>query len=197
MTYIERLEKLIKDNDGVITTKMVETEGIHREYLNKLVKQGKLERVKYGIYISPDIWEDKMFIYQLRRDKLIYSHETALYLNGLTDRDPLEYSITVPTGYNTSKLKEEGFIVHSIKEELFETGIIYIKTTFGNTVKTYNKERTICDILRDRKKQDPAVFIESLKNYFHDKEKDVNKLMKYAQQFKVENILRPYWEVLI
>ncbi len=43
-----------------------------------MILEGNLERVAHGIYITPDAWEDKMMIYQLRKNKMIYSHETAL-----------------------------------------------------------------------------------------------------------------------
>lgn len=122
MSNAKTLEELIKSRGGVITTKSVEDNNIHREYLSELTRQGKLERVAYGVYITPDVWEDKMLIHQLRKKKMIYSHETALFMNDLTDREPLAYSVTVPFGYNDSRLKKEGLIVHTVKQELFELG---------------------------------------------------------------------------
>ncbi|MCD5413409.1 MAG: type IV toxin-antitoxin system AbiEi family antitoxin domain-containing protein [Clostridiales bacterium] len=197
MTGSKKLEELIEKSGGVITTKLVETHNIHRQYLGELVKEGKLERVAYGVYITPDVWEDKMYNYQIRKGKMIYSHETALYLLDLTDRDPLSYSITVPYGYNASRLKKEGLIIHSVKKELFNLGMCMKKTIFGNEVKTYNMERTICDVVRDRNNQDVAVVSEALKRYINRKDKDINKLMNYARLFRIENVLRPYLEVLL
>lgn len=197
MTGSKKLEELIEKSGGVITTKLVETHNIHRQYLGELVKEGKLERVAYGVYITPDVWEDKMYNYQIRKGKMIYSHETALYLLDLTDRDPLSYSITVPYGYNASRLKKEGLIIHSVKKELFNLGMCMKKTIFGNEVKTYNMERTICDVVRDRNNQDVAVVLEALKRYINRKDKDINKLMNYARLFRIENVLRPYLEVLL
>lgn len=197
MTGVNRLKKLIQKHGGIITTSIVEKNNIHREYLNSLVKEGELERVSRGIYITPDVWEDRLLINQLKRTRMIYSHETALYLHDLTDRDPLKYVVTVPQGYNPSRLKEEGFIIHTIKKEWFELGLCIKKTTFGNEVKTYNMERTICDILRDRNNQDPAIINDSIKRYFSRKEKDLNKLMKYAKELRIETVLRTYSEVLL
>ena len=48
----------------------------------------------------------------------VFSHETALFFHDLTDREPLEYTVTVKTGYNPSKLKAEGVQVFTIKAEL-------------------------------------------------------------------------------
>src|SRR6056297_316507 len=197
MTGSEELKMLIEKSGGIITTKFVESNHIHRQYLSKFVIEGKLERVAYGVYITPDVWEDKMAIYQLRKGKIIYSHETALYLLDLTDRDPLVYSVTVPYGYNASRLKKEGLITHTVKKELFELGVCIKKSAFGNDIKTYDMERTICDILRDRNNQDAAIVTEALKRYSNRQDKDINKLMKYAGLFRIENVLRPYLEVLL
>lgn len=197
MTNLEKLEELINSSKGVITTKMINAQGFHREYLREFVRQGKLERVKHGIYITPEMWEDKMLINQLRKEKMIYSHETALFLHELTDRDPLAYCVTVPTGYNTSKLNQDGLIVYTIKKELLELGICKKETVFGNEVKTYNMERAICDILRDRNNQDAALVSDALKKYIQRKDKDLNQLMQYAALLRIEKVLRTYLEVLL
>jgi predicted transcriptional regulator of viral defense system len=197
MTGVKELKILIKKNNGVITTKWVEENGIHREYLRELVRDGELERVAHGIYITPDIWEDQLMILQLRKKKMIYSHETALFLHDLTDRDPVQYVATVPHGYNPTRLKNEGLIIHTVKKELFYLGECIMETNFGNKVKTYDLERTICDILRDRNNQDPAVVNDAIKRYFSRKDKNLNKLMKYASLLRIESVLRPYLEVMI
>lgn len=197
MTGTEKLEALIKSSKGVITTKHADNHDIHREYLSEFVRQGKLERIAHGIYITQEVWEDKMLLYQLRKGKMVYSHETALFLNDLTDRDPVAYCVTVPTGYNTSKLKQDGLIVHTIKKELLDLGICTKQTTFGNDIRTYNMERTICDILRDRKNQDVAVVSDALKRYVRRSDKDLNRLMRYAGILRIEKVLRNYLEVLL
>lgn len=197
VTGAKRLKKLIHEHRGIITTSIAAESNIHREYLNKMVKVGELERVSRGIYIAPDVWEDRLLINQLKRTKMIYSHQTALYLHDLTDRDPLNYVVTVPQGYNPSKLKEEGFIIHTTKKEWFELGLSTKKTIFGNEVKTYDMERTICDILRDRNNQDPTNVSDAIKRYFIRKDKDLYRLMKYAKALRIETVLRPYSELLL
>lgn len=197
MSKKKELKKIIEEYDGIVTTKIVEDNNIHREYLSKMVKEGDLERVAYGVYITPETWEDQMMILQLKRKKMIYSHETALYLNDLTDRDPTSYVVTVPNGYNPTRLKEDGLVVHTVKKELFHLGMCYRETIFGNQVKTYNKERAICDVFRDRNNQDPAIVIDSIKRYMSSNEKDLNKLMKYAELMRVKEVIRPYLDVIL
>lgn len=197
MTGIKKLEALIKSSKGIITAKLAEAHGVHREYLSEFVRQSKLERIAHGIYITPEVWEDKMLLHQIRKSKMVYSHETALFLNDLTDRDPVAYCVTVPTGYNTNKLNQEGLIVHTIKKELLDLGVCTKQTIFGNDIRTYNMERTICDILRDRNNQDAAVVSDALKRYVRRSDKDLNRLMKYAGILRIGKILRNYLEVLL
>ena len=62
MTGTEKLEALINNSKGVITSKLAAYHDIHREYLSEFVRQGKLERIAHGIYITPDVWEDNFFL---------------------------------------------------------------------------------------------------------------------------------------
>ena len=196
MGHKERLINLIKQKDGLVITREAEMLGIPRKYLSIFAKEGLLERVAHGVYVSPETFEDEMYILQARDSKAIFSHDTALYLHDLTDRDPLEYSVTIPTGYNGSRLREAGINVYSIKKDLHELGVIELKTQFGRPIKAYNKERTICDIVRNRNNMDIAVLNEALKRYMGSKGKNISLLLKYAKELGVQNIIRKYMEIL-
>jgi len=148
MTMPNKLQSVFKQNGGIVTTEQANEAGVSNERLRLLVHSGELERVTTGVYILPDIFVDKMYIYQLRRSKIIYSCETALFLHGLTDFDPISYMVTVPTGYNPTRLQQDGFTAFTIKRDLHEIGVIKITTMFGNSVTAYDMERTICDCLR-------------------------------------------------
>lgn len=126
-----------------------------------------------------------------------FSHETALFFHDLTDRDPLAYSITVKTGYNPTRLKDEGVQVFTIKAELHEVGLTTAQTPFGHDVPVYDMERTICDVLRSRSHIEMQTFQDALKAYARRKDKDLRTLVRYAKLFRVEKILRQYLEVLL
>lgn len=197
MAMPNELQSLLKQNGGIVTTAQANEVGVSNERLRLLVHSGDLERVATGIYILPDEFADKMFIVQLRRPKIIYSHETALFLHELTDRDPISYMVTVPTGYNPTRLREDGFTVFTIKRELHEIGVAKLTTMFGNSVTVYDMERTICDCLRSRNNLDIAVVTDAIKRYAKRKDKNLNKLMQMAETFKVTKLLRAYMEVLL
>lgn len=194
---MNKLKSLLKKNDGILTTSEANAVGIHNERLRLLVKNGTLERVSHGVYASPDILPDKMYIFQKRRPKLIYSHETALFLHNLTDRDPINYSVTVPRGYNNKSLIKDGITVFSVKPDLYKRDVITMETAFGHKVSVYGLERTICDCIRSRNQMDIAVVTQALKEYSKRKDKNLNLLMKIAQDFGITKVIRSYLEVLL
>ncbi|MDR2399896.1 MAG: type IV toxin-antitoxin system AbiEi family antitoxin domain-containing protein [Endomicrobium sp.] len=194
---MNQLKYLFKKKGGILTASEANAVGISNERLRLLVKDGVLERVAYGIYALHDILPDKMYIFQKRKPKLIYSHETALFLHNLTDRDPINYSATVPSGYNTKGLKKDGLAVFFIKSDLYKKNIVTMETNFGHKVSVYGLERTICDCIRSRNKMDIAVVTQALKQYSKRKDKNLSLLMKIAGEFDITKILRGYMEVLL
>ena len=197
MSLPDNLQSILSQNGGTITTAQANLVGISNERLRLLVKSGDLDWITFGVYISPDEFADKMYATQLRRPKIIYSHETSLFLHDLTDRDPINYTVTVPTGYNTTRLRADGFTVFTIKRELHEVGVTLLSTMFGNEVAVYGLERTICDCLRSRNQMDIAVVTDAVKRYARCKEKNLNTLMQMAETFNVTKPLRSYMEVLL
>jgi predicted transcriptional regulator of viral defense system len=193
----KELRKILTAKGGMITAADANKNGVSNERLRLLVKSGDLERAAFGVYILPDEFVDKMYAAQLRRSKIIYSHETALFLHDLTDRDPVSYTVTVPTGYNAVKLREDGFTVFTIKKELHSVGTTELTTIFGHTVAAYGLERTICDCLRSRNQMDIAIVTDAIKRYSRRKDKKLNTLMQMAETFGVVKPLRSYLEVLL
>ena len=67
---------------------------------------------------------------------------------------------------------------------------------FGNEIRIYDKERTICDCIRKRDVLDRNIVIEAVKRYAKEKGNDYAELLRYAELFNVRNIVRQYMEVL-
>lgn len=197
MADLDSLKKIVRDN-GYLYTKDVTKAGIRREYLKKYLDRGSLIRESRGIYSFADSMSDEFALLQSRCKKGIFSYGTALYFNGLSDRFPQMISMTVPKNYNVFYLKEELLHVefHRIKPSLWDIGIIEINSPQGGKIKIYNKERCICDIIRNRKWTDPQVFTQALKGYFASKDRDNIQLIEYAKKFHIENKVQEYMEIL-
>lgn len=197
MKYSEKLHELINKKNGIITTKEIAELGIPRQYLNIFIEKKILERLERGIYITPKTFEDEMYIIQKKYQKIVFSHETALYIHNMTDRDPINYTVTLPQGYNLKGLQNYNIKIHWTKKENYNLGLIKKTSNFGREIKTYDIERTICDIVKNRNNMDKDIFKNSLKNYISKKEKNLNKLIEYSKKLKIEKILRKYLEMNI
>lgn len=192
-----KLDQLAEKHGGFLRTADAEAQGINRPMLAKYVAEKEYERVARGIYMGPDTWADDYYILQLRYPKLIFSHLSALRLHDLTDYLPRRAHVTLWTGYNPGKLSADGAKVYTVKRELHELGLTTMQTYFGNTIRVYDVERTICDILRSRNRIATQAFFQGIKEYSQLPDKDWNKLIDYARAFNVERILTHYMEVLL
>lgn len=197
MTYREQLLQLFQQQNGLVLTRDVEDAKIPRNYLTLLTREGIIERVNYGVYVTPEAFEDELYALQARNRHIIFSHETALYFHDLTDRDPITWTVTIPSGYNGQYLSEKGVQVYSIKKELHSLGVMEGATPFGRPIRIYNPERTLCDLVRNRSTMDSALIHDAMKRYLSSREKNIPLLLRYAGQLRVESLIRQQVEILL
>lgn len=74
-------------------------------------------------------------------------------------------------------------------------GLITVSTPQGFKVNAYDKERCICDIIKNRKSIDKQIYVQAIKEYFNGNY-DHRKLLKYAKIFNIEDKVRVYMEVM-
>lgn len=189
--------KEMKLNNNIITTKRAIELGFSKALLPKYEKEGLIERVRQGIYILPESVHDDMYTLMLRSENIIFSHESALFLLELTERTPFENSVTIPSDTSLPESVSGECKCYYIQPKLHRLGMIYAKTTFGNQVRCYNAERSICDLLRSRNRMDEETVLGSLKKYAAWKDKNINRLSEYAVTFHIEKKLKSYLEVLL
>lgn len=195
MNELTRIRSMAAVN-GMISSKQVREAGIHPHYLQQLVQSGELQQISRGIYMRSDSWEDDFFLFQQRYQRGIFSHDTALYLHGYTDRTPIKYTMTFPTNYHTPSLEEEPLIIHRTIQKNYALGLTEIPSPSGNLLQVYDLERTLCDIVRGSG-SDIQIVNDAMKRYAAAKEKDIHKLMQYADQLRVKPKIMRYMEVLL
>ena len=123
MSEKELVMELIQKQNGVITSSEAAAAGINNKTLQRMQKSGEIERIEHGMYMDPNLMEDEYLLTQYRCRKGIFSHETALYFHDLTDRTPLQFMLTIPSGYNTRLLKEkEKYKFFYIAEKIHAVG---------------------------------------------------------------------------
>lgn len=193
----EKLDALLREaGDGTLTTAQINRAGLHRSVLQELVRSGKLYRVGRGLYLQSDAWEDDFSLLQRKYARGIYSYDTALYLLGYSDRTPARYTMTFPKGYHAASLEQENLIVKRVVPKNYDVGITEICSPSGNPIRVYELERTLCDVLRGSG-SDIQIVGPAMKRYAASKEKNIHKLMQYAEQLRVKPKVLRYLEVLL
>lgn len=103
----------------------------------------------------------------------------------------------MPRGYNPSRNKIDSLSIRYISDKnIYNLGICNIKTMFGNAIRTYDEERTICDLIKYRKKYDSETFIKAVK-YYAKRINNQSILLKYAKALGVEEKVFEIMELLI
>lgn len=193
---MNEIEKMI-DESGMITTKDVTQKNQSKSEFYNYLKQNNFEQISRGIYASKDAWVDQLLIAHIRCPKAVISHDVALHYYGLVDREPAVTTLTIYSGYNTSRLKAAGYKVFFVKKEYLELGKMEVIDLDGNAIPMYDLERTMCDLVRNRNSFELQDFNTALKTYARKKGKNLTKLFEYAQKLRVEKLMRSYMEVLL
>jgi hypothetical protein len=192
----DELMEMSEKNAGYLFTSEVINQGISKTYLASFIRENEFEKVAHGIYASADIWPDELFVLQKMSPKIVYSCETAMYLNGLTDREYHKVQVTVPRGYNASHLRKRGIEVVKKPEDIYFLGQTQIESGFGNILTVYDKERCVCDAIINRLKMDIQSFQAVIKEYMGDSSKNLTLLVQYAEHMKIRDEIMKYVEVL-
>ena len=104
--------------------------------------------------------------------------------------------MTFPRGYNAPSLKNENVQIIRVKKENYYLGIISGKSFYGNPVRLYNIERTLCDIVRGEG-SDVQIVLDAMKRYAKYENKNINLLFEYAEQLHVKKKVLRYMEILL
>ena len=187
----------INKNSGAVRAKDAVRNGVSREMLSLLTKQGLLVREAPGVYSTQDAAFDDLFVLQRRDPRIVFSHETALYLHNMAERVPMAHSVSIPSNKRLSPQMKCECKVYYVKDELFNMGIVEVSSHLGHNVRAYNVERTVCDILRSKNRIDSQTVTAALRCFAALPKKDIGKFGEYAEKFGVLSLARKYLEVLL
>lgn len=195
MDHKDKILNYLKDNNGVITTQYCREEGIPSVYLTRLVEENILTRVDRGIYISKQGNYDEYYFFQHKFKKTVFSYETALYLQGLTDKIPQLMEASVPYSYKINN-PPNNVKIYYVKSDISNMGAIEVKTIYQNMVRVYNIERIICDFIQNKSSVDPEIYTKTIREYASSKNPDINKLFVYAKKMRIIDKVRNTMEVI-
>lgn len=192
----ENYIKIINKNNGIITAKEAEKKGISRVYLKKMTDEGFIQRIEHGIYATDKFIYDEYYIFGLKHSNIVFSYNTALYLQDMTERTPTKMDVTTKRSTNLSLYKDR-INLYRVNDDILDLGKCKIKTIYGNIVTAYNLERTVCDIINNKSTIDIEIANKSIKKCIKSKSFDANKMFDYAKKMKIYEKVKNYMEAII
>lgn len=193
---LQQIEKLFARSGGIACTAEIVATGCSKTTIASYVRAGELERISHGVYSLKGTVVDEQYVLQLRSPRIVFSHGTALWMNGLTDRQPFEMSVTIASGHPLAVALRHDCRCHYVQSHLVEVGVCLLKTEHGHEVRCYNAERTLCDMVRDENKVGIEELVQGLKLYAMRRNKNLPELMRIAALFGIEAEMSRYMGVL-
>jgi predicted transcriptional regulator of viral defense system len=166
-------------------------------HLRKLIKSSIVSRVKRGLFRlndSPRVFQEAEVARMI--PKGIFCTFTAWSYYELTTHVPAEYHIAIPRtikivlpGYPPVKLYYYGI-------ETFDIGKTSTEIN-GSLVNVYDIERSVCDAVKFRNKIGTDMLSEILHNYIRRKDKNLDKLLKYATGLRISKTLNQLLQIML
>lgn len=193
----QQYKKIFAEHGGMMRTKELESENIRYRHIHQLLENNQITKVRYGYYQwnDPNNYKELDTTLRLFPDAIICM-DNALYYYGYTDRTPDEWHLAVSKHSNKSRFGIDSLPVkpHYVEPALLELGLT-TATIDGHTVRIYDRERIICDCLRNRQKMDRGMFSLAVQRYIADQYKSINNLMAYAEPLRVKKLVRDLLEI--
>ena len=191
------IETALGANNGMLSMRQLSALGCSRTSAGRYVRAGLLERAGHGLYRRPSDLDDSLFALLFRNPALVASHGTALFLNGLAESAPERWSVTSSHGREPPPSVRAACLCFYVKPERLELGLCLRRTPFGNEVRCYDAERTICDVVRSRTRMDVETYVGAIRAYASSTKRNLPLLFKYARKMGIEKKVHEVLEVIV
>ena len=182
------LGKIFLNYNFTMTTAQLNKEKLYYRDIQRMLDEGLIEKVKRGYYHwIEDYGTSEVAIINSLFPDAVFCMETALFYYKYSDRNPAEWNITVDK--NTSR-QRTNIDYPFVKAYRVEPALLSLGETDGiiefTKVRIYDRDRTVCDVLRNMSKIDKEIFNKAIQNYVKDPQKNIPNLMEYAKALRVQ-----------
>lgn len=184
---IKILRDIFRQHNFVMTTAELKSVRLYYADIQRLMEEGLIEKVKRGYYHWIDEFNgsEVVIINRLFSDAVLCM-ETALFYYRYSDRNPAEWNLAIDKNVSRQRTKiDYPFIkAYRIEPSLLPIGELKGEIDYIE-VRIYDRDRTICDVLRNMNKMDKEIFNKAIQNYVKDPKKNIPNLMRYAKELRV------------
>jgi predicted transcriptional regulator of viral defense system len=192
----QRILSFVAEQGGYSKAEALRAEGFHSSHLAQLVESGALIRLKRGLYaLVKGDKRSELVDLQKAVPGAVFCLGTALSVHGIGTWEPPEVQLAIR---RDSRIKVPEFPpvkLFSFSGGRYELGIIEQATEAG-AIRVYDREKTICDVVRFRNSLGIDIAIEALREYLKGRGRDIPRLLEYAKLLRMEGSIRGYLEAL-
>lgn len=188
----ENVKKIFDTHDGIMRTKELSEYGIYYKLLCQLIQNGYVEKIRYGYYQWQDdrSFNETATIAKLFPDAILCM-ETALQYYGYTNRISAVWCLAVDKNSTKSRFDID---YPAIKPFYMQAKILKIGVENciidDISMKIYDRERVVCDCLRQMNKMNVDIYNKAIQAYVKDPKKNISHLMIYAKKLRTEKKVR-------
>jgi len=114
----------------------------------------------------------------------------------LTTFVPTPVSYAIPASDKPAKLSRPPNEVFYFSEDQYKSGIEHCESKTDD-IRIYGPEKTVCDLFRFRNRLSEDLPLEGLKEYLKRRNRDLHKLLKYAEVCRVKAIVSQYVKAIV
>lgn len=185
---INAVRKIFSKHDNIMTTAELDSYRIYYADIQQLLNEGFIEKIKWGYYHWAETYgEQEVKIINRLFPDAVLCMETALFYYQYSDRNPAEWNITIDKNVSRSRTNIDYPFVKTYR---VEPVLVPLGETKGSInfvdVRIYDRDRTICDVLRNMNKMDKEIFNKAIQGYVKDPKKNIPNLMEYAKVLRMQ-----------
>ena len=190
-----RIEDYLDDHAGIIRTQEFQLAGLHNAYLATLVEEGRIVRLKPGLYLATESQTASGFFeVQLALPHAVVCLASALAHYELSNYEPPEVQVAVPRGDRTRPPDFPPSRRFSFADDRYSLGI-RIESIDGREVRIYDREKSVCDAIRFRRTLGQDVVNEAVRSYLGKSRKDIDKVIEYSRALRQEGPVRDHLRI--
>lgn len=194
----KKIIKISKVHDGYARSKDIITEGIHPRDIRNLLAKELIIKVKNGLYrlAETQISNQSFIDIACAVPEGVICLLSALSFYELTTFNPSIISVAIHRKSWRPKIEYPPVEFYYFSTRQFEAGINEI-TINGHKIRIYCPEKTICDCFRYRNKLGIDTAKEGLSEYLKRKDRDLERLIEYAEICRVKPLLETWLNAMI
>ena len=189
----------LPEDQKIFSMKELKEKGFSQYKVSKLVDEGMLIKLNKSCYENAEYrGEESDFYYtEAHVPKGVICLLSAAAYYHLTTFIPEAVDVAIPRKAKISTIPEQPQLnIHYYTDARHELGITTVREG-KNEFHVYDMEKTVVDIVFYKEKVGMQETKEILVTYLQRKERNLNRLMKYASLMKCDKTMRQYLEVLV